>query len=209
VDVAALQAEVTRTCEAVATAKAARATVVLTAEASAWEATAAWDGATLCIKDARDRATLLEREVLERLSRVEAENSAALASARDDAEGLVQKIALLESELAEERKARKTSEREDWECFDELTLLQAQGLELCLSRRLFEGMWLATLHHNEMVRELAVFQAVVSSATELVLKRSPNNVAHAEVLGELVAELHRVERHRSWHHNFFVKLEVH
>jgi hypothetical protein len=41
VDVAALQAEVTRTCEAVATAKAAHAAAMLTAEASAWEATAA------------------------------------------------------------------------------------------------------------------------------------------------------------------------
>jgi hypothetical protein len=47
-----------------------------------------------------------------------------------------------------------------------------------------------------MVRELAAFRVVVSSAVELVLGHSPNNVAHAEVVGELVAELHRVEGHR-------------
>jgi hypothetical protein len=44
----------------------------------------------------------VEREALERLSRVEAENTTALASTREDAEGFVQKIALLEDELAME-----------------------------------------------------------------------------------------------------------
>jgi hypothetical protein len=47
----------------------------------------AWDGATLRIKDAEDRATLAKREALERVSRAEAENSAMLTSTRDDAEG--------------------------------------------------------------------------------------------------------------------------
>jgi hypothetical protein len=54
-------------------------------------------------------------------------------------------------------------------------------------------MRLATLHHNEMVRELAAFHVVLSSAAESVLGRSPNNVACAEVVGELVAEFHMVE----------------
>jgi hypothetical protein len=96
------------------------------------------------------------------------------------------------------------SEREHRECFDELTLLQTRGSELCLvivspprARRMSEGMRLATLHHNEMVRELAAFRAMVSTTVESVLRRSPNNVARAEVVGELVAELHRVEGHHS------------
>jgi hypothetical protein len=85
-------------------------------------------------------------------------------------------------------------------CFDELTLLQTRGSELCLTivgppwaRSLSEGMRLATLRHNEMVRELVVFRAVVCSAVESVLGRSPNNVARVKIMGELVAELHRVE----------------
>jgi hypothetical protein len=47
------------------------------------------DSTTLHVKDAEDRAALMERETLERVSRVEAENTAALASAREDAEGFV------------------------------------------------------------------------------------------------------------------------
>jgi hypothetical protein len=62
------------------------------------------DGATLRIKDAEDRATLAKREALERVSRAEAENSTMLTSTRDDAEGLAQKIALLESELMKEHR---------------------------------------------------------------------------------------------------------
>jgi hypothetical protein len=56
--------------------------------------------------DAEDRATLAERGALERVSRVEVLNAVALASTREDAEGLVQKITLLEGELTEERWAR-------------------------------------------------------------------------------------------------------
>jgi hypothetical protein len=44
-----------------------------------------------------------------------------------------------------------------------------------------------------MVRELAAFWAAVSYTAELVLWHSPNNVARAELVGELVVELHRVE----------------
>jgi hypothetical protein len=56
-------------------------------------------------------------------------------------------------------------------------------------------MWLATLRHTEMTGELAALRAVVSSAAGLVLGRSPNNIAHAEVVGELVAEFQKKERH--------------
>jgi hypothetical protein len=48
-----------------------------------------------------------------------------------------------------------------------------------------------------MVQELAAFRAVMSSAAESVLRRSPNKIARAEVVGELVAELHRVVGHHS------------
>jgi hypothetical protein len=76
-----------------------------------------------CIKDVEDQAALAEREALERVSQVEAENSAAPASIREDAAGLAQKIALHEDNLARERRAREMSEREHRVCFEELTLL--------------------------------------------------------------------------------------
>jgi hypothetical protein len=66
----------------------------------------AWDSAALRVEDAEDWATLAEREARERVSRVEEENAMALASAHEDAEGL----ALLEGELAEERRPRKLAE---------------------------------------------------------------------------------------------------
>jgi hypothetical protein len=47
-------------------------------------------------------ATLAERVALERVSRAKAENAAALASAREDAEGFVQRITLPEDELVAE-----------------------------------------------------------------------------------------------------------
>jgi hypothetical protein len=65
------------------------------------------------------------------VSRVEAENSTALVSARADAEGLARKILLLESELVEERRAWETSEREHQERFVELTLLRL-GAPCCV-----------------------------------------------------------------------------
>jgi hypothetical protein len=48
----------------------------------------AWDGATLRIMNAEGRAALAEREAQERVPRAEAENSAALAFARDHTKGL-------------------------------------------------------------------------------------------------------------------------
>jgi hypothetical protein len=77
------------------------------AETSTYEAAVARDSAALRVMDAEDQATLVER-----VSRVEVENVAALASTREDAEGFVQKITLLEGELAVERQAREASEGE-------------------------------------------------------------------------------------------------
>jgi hypothetical protein len=49
---------------------------------------------------------------LEKVSRVEAQNAMALASAREDAKDFLQKIALLEGELAAEHQAQEVSKRE-------------------------------------------------------------------------------------------------
>jgi hypothetical protein len=106
-DVPALQAEVTRVREATAAMEATRIVVVFAIETSAQKAAAAWDSTALHVKDAEDRAVLAEREAWERVSRVEVENAVALASAQEDAEGLVQKIAFLECEIAEEHRARE------------------------------------------------------------------------------------------------------
>jgi hypothetical protein len=55
---------------------------------------------------------LVEREALEMVSRAEEENATVLAYAREDVEGFVQKIGLLEDELAVERQPREVSNRE-------------------------------------------------------------------------------------------------
>jgi hypothetical protein len=105
-----LQAEVTRAWEAATTVEATHIMTVLAADTSTQEAAAAWGSTVIHVKDAEDQAGLMEREARERVSRVEAENAAALASAREDAEGLVRKIALLEGELVEARRAREVAE---------------------------------------------------------------------------------------------------
>jgi hypothetical protein len=43
-----------------------------------------------------------------------------------------------------------------------------------------------------VVEELAAFRAMVSSAVESVLRRSPDNTTRAEVVNKLVAELQKV-----------------
>jgi hypothetical protein len=94
---------VTRAREASSTAEAACVTAVLAAETSAQEVVAVRDSVVLLVNDVEDQATLAEREAQERVSRVEAESTVVLASAHEETEGLVRKIALLESELAEAR----------------------------------------------------------------------------------------------------------
>jgi hypothetical protein len=104
-NVPVLLVEVTWAREVVAAVEAARVTTVLAAETSAQEAAVVRVSAALHVKDAKDPANVAEREALERVSRVEVENAMALASAREDAEGFVQKITLLEGDLAAERRA--------------------------------------------------------------------------------------------------------
>jgi hypothetical protein len=108
----ALLVEVARAQEAATAVEAAHVTAILAVETSTKEAATAQDSAALHIEDEEDRATLVEMEARERVLRVEAENAATLDSTRQDTEGLVQKIALLEGELAEECRARKLAEED-------------------------------------------------------------------------------------------------
>jgi hypothetical protein len=201
-----LLVEVTQAWEAATTAEATRIMTMLAAETSVQEATAAQDSAALRVKDAEDRAALVEKEALQRMSRVKAKNAVVLASAREDVEGLIRKIALFEGELVAEYQAQEVSERERLEQFEELTILQIQGSELCHAiigppqarHHLSEGKRLAALHHTEMAEELVVPQVVVSSTVELVLGRSPSDNFHVEVVGELAIEFQKMEERRSW-----------
>jgi hypothetical protein len=180
------------------------------------------DSIVLRIEDAEDWATLVEREARERVSRAKAENTTALASAHEDAEGLVRKITLLEGGLVEECRAQELSEENshglsdaaaDAECrwevsemecrvqFKELTLLQTRGSELCLAiigpprvrNHLSEGVRNIALHHTEMTGELAMLRAAVSSTAKSALRCSPDEIFHMEVAGELVAKFQRLE----------------
>jgi hypothetical protein len=90
------------------------------------------------------------------------------------------------------------------EQFKELTLLQTRGSELYhaivgppwVRHHLSEGMRLAAFRHTEMVGELALLQAAVSSTVESALEHSPNDTFHVEVVGELVVKfIKREERH--------------
>jgi hypothetical protein len=108
--VPALLTKVTRAREAAAAAEATRIKVVLIAETSTEEAAAARDGTALCVKDVEDRDTQAEREALEKVLRAKAEKAMALTFAHEDAEGLVQKITLLEGKLVEECQAREVAE---------------------------------------------------------------------------------------------------
>jgi hypothetical protein len=134
----------------------------------------------------------------------------------EDVEVLARKITILEGELVEERRARElteensrglpdivldaerqweVSERERREQFEELTLLQPWCSELChaiigapqVRNHFSKGMHVAALCHTEVARELAAW-AAVSSAMELALGCSPNEVFRMEVMGELVAK---------------------
>jgi hypothetical protein len=183
---------------------ATHATAVLDAETSAREAVTAWDSANLHIKGAEDRAALVEREELHRLSQVEAKNFTVLSSAPTDTEDLVWKVIMLKDELVVEHRARETSEREHRVHFEELTLLQNQGSELGhaiidppWARHLSNGMRLAALRHTKLAGELAAFRAVVSSATESVLGCSPSNTTRVEVVAELAAKFQKLEGHHS------------
>jgi hypothetical protein len=56
-----------------------------------------------------------------------------------------------------------------------------------------EEMWVTALCHAEVVRELAMLQAAVSSVVKLVLGHSPDETLQVEDMDELVAEFQRLE----------------
>jgi hypothetical protein len=128
------------------------------------------DRATLHVMDAEDRATLVERVALEKVSRVEAENAVVLASAHEDAEGFVRKIAQLEQFEVD---AREVSERERREQFEELALLQIRGSELWHAIIGPPRVRLVAHRHIEIARELATLRAAVSSTVESALGSHP------------------------------------
>jgi hypothetical protein len=118
-----LLAEVAMVHEAAAAAEATCATTMITVETSTREAVVARDSAALQFRDGEDRTTLVDREALERVWRVEVENITVLACAHDNVEGFVWKITLLEDELAAVHQAWEVSESEHRAQFEELTLL--------------------------------------------------------------------------------------
>jgi hypothetical protein len=118
------------------------------------------------------------------------------ASAHEDIEGLVQKVALLEGELAEARQAREAVK----EKFHSLSDLSVDGMRLLVVSekkqwgQLKEGMWVAALHHAKVVGELAALWVAVSSTTELVLGCSLDEIFRVKVMDKLVAEFQRLEK---------------
>jgi uncharacterized hydantoinase/oxoprolinase family protein len=107
VDVPAVLVEVTQVWEATAATNAAQAMTMLAAETSSRKAIAVWDSTTLHVEGVEDWAALAEREALERVSRSDAKNATTLASACEDVEGFVGKIALHEDKLMKERQAHE------------------------------------------------------------------------------------------------------
>jgi hypothetical protein len=98
------------------------------------------------------------------------------------------------------------SEMERLEQFEELSLLQAWGAKLCLTiigpsqvkSTLPTRMWATTLRHAMVIRELAARQAVVTSAMERVLRRSPDETSRVDVMNELTAKIQKLEELCSW-----------
>jgi hypothetical protein len=84
--------------------------VVHAVAASIQDTTTVREGAVAFIKEAEVRATVVERDDQERVSRLEAESVIALVSTRGEAEGFTQKIALPDSELIDARQARDMAE---------------------------------------------------------------------------------------------------
>jgi hypothetical protein len=68
------------------------------------------DSNTTWVKEAEDRATMMEGKAQERLLRVEKKSTMARAYAREEIESLVRKVALLEGELAEVHRAHEVAE---------------------------------------------------------------------------------------------------
>jgi hypothetical protein len=92
---------VTRVREAATVAEAPHIMMKLVVETSAKEAAIARESIVTLVTGAKDHACLSEWEARDRMSRVEAESAAVLASTREEAESNVRRVALLEGELPE------------------------------------------------------------------------------------------------------------
>jgi hypothetical protein len=55
-------------------------------------------------------------------------------------------------------------------------------------------MQIGALRHAQMIKELLMLQVVISSATEIVLRRLPTKTLRVEVVDELVAEFWKQEK---------------
>jgi hypothetical protein len=94
---------VSQTREATTATEAARVTAILAIETSARATAVMRDSATLRAKDVNDRAALVERVAMERVSRALVENAAVLDSTHEDVKGFLRKISLHEDDLEVER----------------------------------------------------------------------------------------------------------
>jgi hypothetical protein len=54
-------------------------------------------------------------------------------------------------------------------------------------------MWLAALHHTEMVEKLAAFQAAVSSTVQFMLIHLPTETLQVDVVDELATTFRKQE----------------
>jgi hypothetical protein len=71
------------------------------------------------------------------------------------------------------------------------------SVSLWVRNYLSKGLWIVALRHTKMAREHAVLRAAAFYATESMLGRSPNEIFHMQVVGELVAKFQRLEERRS------------
>jgi hypothetical protein len=163
---------------------------LLAGVARVWEAVAVQDSATFHVGDAEDhaalvedRATLVGREALERVSRAEVENTAALASTCEDVESLVWKISLHEDVLVVEHWAGKCLRGSTKHNMRSAPFYRPVALS-CVT---------PSLVPHDRGRELTAFRAAVSSTTESVLGCSPSDTSCTKVVGELAAEFQKVE----------------
>jgi translation initiation factor 2B subunit (eIF-2B alpha/beta/delta family) len=98
-----LQEEVIRAQGSIITTEATCAKAIRVVLASVQEAAMAREGVKASIKEAKDQATLAERETQEKVLKTEAESAASLTPIHEEANEFARKVALLEGELADAR----------------------------------------------------------------------------------------------------------
>jgi hypothetical protein len=112
------QEELIQARGATTTVMAAHHASVHAMEASIREAATVWESITSSIREVEDQATLAKMEVWERVSGMEAESAAALASSCGVVEGFAWRISLLDGELVESHQAQDKIEVNSWNLSD-------------------------------------------------------------------------------------------